>query len=225
MGLISKSSFLISTAVLLIALLLSNAFLSRPDVIIVDKGLDKFPDSFGNYTSEDITMQVGVVRELDTDVFIYRNYIDNDEIINVYIGYYGTKKGGRTGHNPNACYPSSGFAIFNEKQVQIPVKFADARRTQVTVTRLLIAKNDEQQIVYHWYQSAANKILSSGTERNIHRFTSLLRHNRNDGAFVRLSTTVQGDVVTTDDKLVKFSMRIIPLIEQYWPVEKEENVQ
>ncbi len=223
---ISKFSFLTSSVILLGAICFFYLLISRPAVVVVvDKRLDQFPENIGKYTSEDIKMSDSIVNELNTDVFVYRNYTGRKGPIALYIGYYGTQKGGRTGHNPNSCYPSSGYAIISESKIKIPVEFVGRKVTQVKVTRLLITKNNEQQIVYHWYQSAENRILASGIDQNIHRFKSLLHHNRNDGAFIRLSALVLADIAQTEEGLIDFSGKIIPLIEQYWPIEQEENVQ
>jgi len=221
---INKFSFLTSCLLLLTSISVVYLFISSPDVIVVDKGFDRFPVSFDEYSGEDIKMDDRVVKELDTDVYIFRNYIGKN-IVTLYIGYYGTGKGGRTGHNPNACYPSSGYAILDEKKVALPVNFFDGKVAEVVVTRLLIAKNDEKQIVYHWYQSSADKVLASGIEQNIHRFKTRLLYNRNDGAFVRVSATVKENIPDTEGSLLVFIKKIIPLIEQYWPVEKEKNAQ
>lgn len=215
-----KFSFFISCLVLLGAIFIVNFLLLRPEVIVVDKGFDRLPVIIEGVFGEDIKMTDKVVRELDTDASVFRNYFGKNNIV-LYIGYYGTKKGGRTGHNPNACYPSSGFAILDEKKVALPVKFLDENKTTVELTRLLITKDNEKQIVYHWYQSSRNQILSNGIEQNIHRFKMLLLHNRNDGAFVRVSATVKESIPATENNLIPFIGKVIPLIEQHWPIEKD----
>ena len=218
----NKFSVFVSYIILLGAIYITYFVVVQPTVIVVDKKLDHFPGTFDGYTSENINMTANVVRELDTDVYLYRNYLVEGQQVNFYVGYYGTQKGGRTGHNPNACYPSSGFAILSEELVELPVVFSHTDPERVKVTRLLISKADEKQIVYHWYQSSANKILPRGIEQNIHRFKTRLFHNRNDGAFIRVSSVVTGNVKETDELLTDFVEKIIPLLEQYWPIESEK---
>lgn len=220
---INKLSFLISCFLLSTAILILYCFVSRPEVIVIAKGFDKFPVSFNEYSGKDIKMGDNVVKELDTDVYVFRSYISHDNMIMLYIGYYGTRKGGRTGHNPNACYPSTGHAILDEEKVTLQVNSLEGKNRAVIVTRLIITKNGEKQIVYHWYQSLGNKILASGMQQNFYRFKTRLLYNRNDGAFIRVSAIVKDTIDLTDDDLKNFISSMMPLIEQCWPVEKEDN--
>ena len=219
----NKLSFFTSCLLLLISIFTVHFLLVRPSVIVVEKGLDRLPLHFEEYSGKDVKMAGNVVSELDTDVYVFRNFNHKNLDILFYIGYYGTAKGGRTGHNPNVCYPSSGFAILDEKKVTIPVLFSNAKVSGEVVTRLLVKKNDEQQLVYHWYQSAGNDILAGGIKMNMHRFKTLLLKNRNDGAFVRISAEVNESLPKTESALLAFAKKIIPMIEHYWPIEKDQT--
>jgi len=214
-------SFIISFLILLVAILVVQLLVNPKDVVVVEKRLDHFPLQLDGYIGRKISMPLSVVKELDADVYIYRDYrAKNKNHITLYIGYYGTAKGGRTGHNPNVCYPSSGFAIVDERKIGIPVKFK-AKNDYVVVTRLIVEKSGVKQVVYYWYQSSANSILPDGIAQNIHRFKSKLFYNRNDGAFVRVSSIVRQNITIEEKDLRAFVIMIIPHIEAYWPVEQE----
>lgn len=219
-----KLSFIVSFIILIISIIIVQFLITRPKVIVIKKGFDRFPSSFDNYSGENIKMNDRIVKELDADVYVYRNYRRNSPIT-LYVGYYGTEKGGRTGHNPNACYPSSGHAILEERKVLVPVNYNDGKSVKVLLTRLLVKKNSERQIVYHWYQSAKNSILSNGIEQNLNRFKNRLFHNRNDGAFVRVSSAIKIDAESTDMEVLIFIKTIIPLLSKHWPVEQDFNVR
>ncbi|GAX62952.1 hypothetical protein SCALIN_C45_0110 [Candidatus Scalindua japonica] len=182
---------------------------SMPDV--VDKRLANLPHTIETWKGDDFSLDQLVIDELDTDVSISRNYVDiNDKhIVTLYIGYYGTKKGGRTAHNPNACYPSSGWRIMSDTGTTI----ADGHGA---VNRMVVKRRGVSRIVYHWYQDG-DKIIQSGIEQNINRFINKVRFNRNDGAFVRIS--IDGRTDGAEDVLIQFGRLIIPLIAENWPVE------
>ena len=191
-------------------------------VVIQKLNIDNFPERINDYTAvEDIIMQDSVIKELNTDVFVYREYENNkSQQIDLYIGYYGTKKGGRTGHNPYGCYPGGGWSIIEDSTVSLPVVIK-GKRKEVTVNSLLVKKGGYNELVYFWYQSNGDKILSTGIEMNIHRFKSLLLYHRNDGAFVRVSTPVGTNLSETEQRIKTFVQQLIPMLDQYWPVEVE----
>ncbi len=217
-----KISYLISLIIISGSLMFFIRFETGSNVIVIEKRLDQFPRTIGKYRSVDIPMESNVVRILDTDVFIFRNYISpGEETITLYIGYYGTKKGGRSDHGPRGCYPGAGWAISKEEKVELDITGLDNIPGRVVLNRIEVSKAGKYEIVYHWYQANRNKIISSGLQLNLNRFISRLRYNRNDGAFIRVSSEVNGDPQKVVEKLERFIRDIYPMIIEYWPNEKD----
>ena len=102
----SKKSFWISLLLMVATLAVVQKMHTGTDVVVLKKNLDKLPYTINGMQGVDIPMDTAVVEELDTDVYLFRNYMSKDDrVINVYIGYYGTQKGGRSNHSPEGCYP------------------------------------------------------------------------------------------------------------------------
>jgi len=216
-----KKSYLISFIVIAVSLILLFKLEIGSNVIVADKRLDQFPRTIGKYQSFDISLESNVIRILDTDAYIFRNYVSPEgNIMTLYIGYYGTKKGGRSEHSPGGCYPGAGWAITKEEKMELMVGSGNASRRAV-LNRLYVSKTGSNEIVYHWYQSNRDKIIASGIQLNINRFISRLRYNRNDGAFIRVSSEVNGDPMQARERIERFIRLIYPLIIEYWPCEKE----
>jgi EpsI family protein len=158
-----------------------------------------------------------VYDELNADKHIYRHYTKHGDIqIDLYIGYYGTAKGGRTPHNPYACFPGAGWAVLESREIAV-----DFGKPTVKLNYMLSKKESYYSVVFHWYQSAGNKVFAGGFEQNLQRFIGLIRDNRNDGAFVRISAVVKESYI--DDAFSRtnqFAVEILRLIPSYWPVEK-----
>jgi hypothetical protein len=73
----------------------------------------------------------------------------------------------------------------------------------------------------YWYQSAGSKVLLTGIQQNIQRFVGKIMHNRNDGAFVRISILTEEYGVERADYLVKsFAKKVVDLLPKYWPIEQ-----
>lgn len=214
-------TFIVSCVCMLTALVIVQRIHSGSNVEVIEQNMDKFPYKIGDYIGIDIPMEASVIKELNTDVSVFRRYVNEQgERITLYIGYYGTKKGGRTGHSPGGCYPGSGWAILDETDVEVPVDL-NGNEKMIPLNALQVTKGVVRECVYHWYQSNGDKVLSSGIAQNFHRFKGKILYNRNDGAFIRVSVSVTQSLSYTKNKLKSFVKEIYPLIVKYWPEERE----
>ena len=157
--------------------------------------------------------------ELNADKHVYRHYTDSaGGQVDLYIGYYGTAKGGRTPHNPYACLPSQGWAILDTGVISMQTGYAP---DGVTLNYMISTNKNINKYMIHWYQSARTKVLDSGIKRNVQRFIGKITHNRNDGAYVQVSTTrtVPADEEVPEE-LTQFAQNILNLLPEYWPEEQ-----
>jgi EpsI family protein len=185
---------------------------------VAETNLEKLPMEIGGFIATDDFFPDSVYRELNADLHVYRHYRSADgRQVDLYIGYYGTAKGGRSSHNPYACLPGAGWGIVDTYLVKIsPVKYSG----DVSVNYVLARKDDVHEVLFHWYQSAGKKILATGFQQNIQRFLGRLFHNRNDGAFVQVSVRADQEGITEAKTLAKsFSEKVVVLLPEYWPVE------
>ena len=191
------------------------------DVYVADKRLDKFPYKIKKWSGEDVAITPSVKKELNTDVFIYRFYHRlGEEPIFLYIGYYGTKKGGRSEHSPDGCYPGSGWAILEETTKTLKVSF-DNEEWVYSFNVMNVFKDNRKQLVYHWYQTQGLNVISSGIQHNLNRFKNRLLYNRDDGAFIRVSMDMQENLAEAKSELEEFIQTIFPIIVELWPKELE----
>jgi EpsI family protein len=192
---------------------------SRGQPVVVKTNLENLPIEIAGFKATDDFFPDSIYKVLNADRHVYRHYRNSDgRQIDLYIGYYGTAKGGRTGHNPYGCLPGAGWGIVETKQVSLKTNnLADG----VRVNFILARKGEEYESVLHWYQSAGNKILSSGIQQNIERFKGRVFYNRNDGAFVRVSVVTNQKGIEEANLLANsFTEQILDLLPSYWPVER-----
>ncbi len=209
-----------SLVVFVLALALSAVIKisARGIPLVLHTNLEKLPQQIENYYGENDSFPDSVYDELNADLHLYRHYQEKSgEQIDLYIGYYGTAKGGRTGHNPYACLPAAGWGIVERGEAQVtPSYYKKAVDLNYTVSQ----KGEIYNIVLHWYQSAGTKILSTGLEQNLQRFKGKVLYNRNDGAYIQISSlTTSTDIRDTKQKLNDFAMKLLELIPLYWPAE------
>ena len=121
-------------------------------------------------------------------------------------------------HNPYGCLPGAGWGIVDSKQVSLKAKYYPE---DVPVNYILARKGETYESVLHWYQSAGNKVLSTGIQQNIDRFIGRVFYNRNDGAFVRVSVFGKEEHLNEANSLAKlFAEKILDLLPDYWPIEQ-----
>ena len=215
----SNKSYVICLLAMILAagILAARSSLSVP--VVIRTNLEKIPMSVDNYTAREAFFPDAVYKELNADKHVYRHYASrNGELVSLYIGYYGTAKGGRTGHNPYACLPSQGSAIVDTDVVYLR---QTATSEEMPVNYVLARKDGIDTVLLHWYQIAGSKVVATGLMQNIERFTGRVLHNRNDGAYVQVaSSSSDGDVLKTKEKVQQFAERILNLMPDYWPEEK-----
>ncbi len=215
----SNRSFVIAMSVLLLTLLLTVGISTRGKPVVVAINLDKLPMEINGMRGVDDSFSDSVYDELNADKNIYRHYHSQDGgQVDLYIGYYGTAKGGRTAHNPIGCLPSQGWGLKDSHEIILKSSYYP---NGVPVNYLFSTKGDSSITTVYWYQSAGKKVLSNGIKQNIQRFRDMIFRNRNDGAFVRV-TIISDKENAGAAKVIatSFSERILDLLPTYWPVEK-----
>ena len=212
----ASKSCTVSTAVLCTTIILVFLVSHRGEPMVVKTNLEHIPMQIGAYHGTEDFFEDSVYKELNADKNIYRHYLSTDGTqIDLYIGYYGTAKGGRTGHNPYACFPSAGWGIIEHGTAEIAYG-----RGKAEVNTLVVQKGSTYESVFHWYQSDKDKVLSNGIQQNIQRFIDRVLYNRNDGAFVRISMQTNKDKIQdAQRKEAKFTAKIINILGDYWPEE------
>lgn len=215
----TNKSFTVSL-IILSATIISVAFIaSRGTPVVVKTNLENIPLDIAGFKATEDSFPDSVYEELNADKHVYRHYRSADgKQVDLYIGYYGTAKGGRTGHNPYACLPGGGWGIIDAHIIKLKT---DYYQNAVEINYILARKEHIYAIFLHWYQSDRDKILATGIQQNVQRFIGRILKNRNDGAFVRVSISTDQTHIEEAKNLAKFfAERVLALLPNYWPVEK-----
>ncbi|MGR3309904.1 MAG: exosortase C-terminal domain/associated protein EpsI [Candidatus Brocadiales bacterium] len=215
------SVFLISLTLLGLTTIGTFLISLRGEVVVTEKRLNTLPYTIDKWTGGDRQFESLIYEVLDTDDNLFRHYdsADNNPLW-LYIGYYGTKKGGFTGHVPKYCYTGAGWEIVEMNDVDIHWK---SRNTNVQVKKLLLRRENAQEVVLFWFHSAGDKVLDYGPRLKINKFWGKITTNRADGAFVRISATVLSDVDETLEYEKAFASRLLEYLPQCWPVEENAS--
>jgi len=215
-----KKMYFISTlAILVVALGLVLGISARGVPVVLNTNLEKLPLQIAGFQGREDSFSKEVYDVLQSDLNVYRHYRSPQGTeVNLYIGYYGTAKGGRTGHNPYACLPGAGWGIVQRGEVEVRPSY---RPEGVRVNYVVSSKNGVNNVMLYWYQSAGTRVLATGLQQNLQRFKERVLHNRNDGAFVQVSSLANDQKISmTKEMILEFSCEVLELLPEYWPVER-----
>jgi EpsI family protein len=187
------------------------------DPLVVDPSpLAALPREIDGWRAQDIALESTVEAILRADYNVQRVYLHPvGSRIGVYVGYYGTERGGRPEHTPWVCYPNAGWEIETRRTLVVD----EARGLRVHEMR--VQKAGERALVHFWYRSFRSTGLLGGLDQVWDRFVGRLRHDRADGALVRLSSPLGGeDPVVVRGRLMGFGSRLDALLDRHWPEER-----
>lgn len=186
--------------------------------MVLHTNLQNLPMEIAGYQGREDSFDQGVYDALQADLHVYRQYRSPaGEALSLYIGYYGTAKGGRTGHNPYACLPGAGWGIIETGTVEV---YPSYYPQGVKVNYVVAGKDGVTNVMLHWYQAAGERVLATGLQQNIQRFKGRVLHNRNDGAYVQVNALVpEADISMARNQSKGFVREVMELLPRHWPVE------
>lgn len=209
------------TAVLLwIVLIAAGAFAwwlqLRPGLLADAGSLASTPHAIAGWTGEDHPLAEGVEDILRADFHLKRTYRDTaGELVWLYVGYYGTNRGGRPEHTPRGCYTGAGWGIADSRIV------TSDPRAGLRVQEYLVERGGERRLVHYWYRSHRRTGMVGGLDQNFDRLLGRLLDGRADGALVRVSTPIESDgLAAARSRLVSFGSQLDPLLADRWPDER-----
>lgn len=178
--------------------------------------LGDFPTSLGPWKGgANETLPENIVRVLGVDDYVSRSYSGPGGPVHFYASYFATTWGGKSYHSPRNCMPGSGWDV--AKLEVIPIDFANPHPHTVEVSRMVMQKGADLQIVLYWYQGRGRIMPTEYSER-IYRVLDSLFHQRTDGAFVRLIVPVaDNQIEPAMETAVAFAREAIPRISEYLP--------
>ncbi len=196
------------------------------DPVFPDRAsFEEFPDQLENWSCrERQLMDDKTIDNLGVTDYLLCNF-ENQEfsgMVGVYLGYHASQireEGGGSGvnaiHPPAHCLPGSGWDIIDNRLVELD--FPGLPEAPAAVRRLVIARGDDRQLTYYWYQSRGHvvsedwkKILYVGFDRAV--------RSRTDGSLVRFTVPiVRKDEAAAEASFYDLAPQILALLPAYVP--------
>jgi EpsI family protein len=190
---------------------------SRPALIPDVSPLVALPRQIGVWDSQSVDLDPAVEAELAADLNLQRVYRHAalGDVVWLYVGYYGTSRGGRPEHTPRGCYPGAGWTI--EASRVLPVGNGSSLR----VNEYRVRQGDEERLVHFWYRSHRRTGILGGFDQSLDHLIGRLQQGRADGALVRISARLaDGGESGARSRLLAFAAELDPLLASHWPREQ-----
>jgi EpsI family protein len=218
----------VSVIALIVALVLSGAagwwLHLRPEAEVDPGTIEELTPRLAGWVGVDIPIDEGVERMLRADSQIQRRYVDDTgSIVWLYVGYYGTARGGRPEHTPWVCYPSAGWEI--ESSDEIALIEASSAADASHANEMIVVRDGQRRLVHFWYATHRRTGIASETALTLdHLAGRLSLAGRADGALVRISTPIRHDgLEPARERLSRFTAALLPEIKRRWPVSRTAN--
>jgi EpsI family protein len=210
---------------IVIVLLVSTIFVleSRGDVDQVPNSqpLNMMPQSFGQWTAQDIPLTDDTLEVLGKGDFLNRIYTFQPQpgeasqpVISLFIGYFASQRTGQTMHSPQNCLPGAGWTFDSKNYSDIQ----DINGKNYSVNTDVISEGNTKQFVIYWYQAHGRSIPNEYVAKG-YMVADAIRMNRTDGALVRVITQVMPSesLETARARAVRFTQQMAPDLPRFIP--------
>jgi len=191
--------------------------LLRPAVEHDAAVFEALPTELNGWRSVDLAIDQAVSDMLAADHNVQRAYLHPlGYQIFVYVGYYGTERGGTPEHTPDICYPAQGWQIV-ESMIQ-----RAGGQDGFDLREFVVEQAGERRLVHYWYRTGSQSGLTSVVGLRLRHVVDRMTENRGDGALVRLSTSLgSSDIVSARTRLFSMDRVIEKALAGLWPNDSE----
>ena len=190
-------------------------FQLRPALRVDATALANLPTQIEGWSSREIPLDQNVESMLRADFNLQRAFVHPlGDVVWLYIGYYGTDRGGTPEHNPRACYRAHGWSLSDFRTLVV-----DPPRG-LRANEAVVELEGEQRLVLFWYRSRRRTGILGTFALSVDHLLGRLTEGHADGALVRLSTPLEeGGEFAARSRLVSLARILDPEIERHWPTE------
>ena len=170
----------------------------------------------GNWSGRKVAMENIYLDTLKLDDYQIADYARGNDVINFYVAWYDSQRGGQSAHSPRTCLPGGGWQMTELRQV--PLAGLAWGSTPLTVNRALIQMGQQRQLVYYWFQQRG-RVLTNEYAVKWYMFWDALTRKRTDGALIRVITPLKAgeSLESGDRRLTEFLSTAVPQLKSYVP--------
>ncbi|MBI3475640.1 MAG: VPLPA-CTERM-specific exosortase XrtD [Acidobacteria bacterium] len=179
--------------------------------------LASFPNQFGPWMGQDLTIDQQTLDVLGAGEFIHREFENPSQPqpwIDLLIAYFPSQKAGDTLHSPNHCLQGSGWIPIQRAVIQL--SRPDGKT--FPANRFVTSKAGERQLVIYWFQAHDREVANEYVSK-YYLIKDSIQMRRSDGALVRLYTPMfeKESPDAAQARLLSLGNEMIPQLNRYIP--------
>jgi EpsI family protein len=161
--------------------------------------------------ASDEPLDKDALAELRPDDYLNRNYISaKGAVLNLFVGYFNSRRNGRAPHSPEWCLPGAGWKTVSTQVVSIGLGSGNS----LPANEYVVEKGRERQVVVYWYHQG-ERVLSSEVKAQFYAIPDMILHGRTDTSLVRIIAPVAGGQDEgARDLAFSFARDVLPLIQR-----------
>lgn len=152
-----------------------------------------------------------IVEELKLDDYVFQTYMQNNNSVSLYVGYYFTGKKVGAAHDPQICYPGQGWKLSNKQRQSTTLKAG----MTINYSSIIADLNGKKELIYYWFQ-VDDKTADNTFHQKIVLFQKQILQQGESNAFVRISTSLNDQTEEqAKDVLMNFIADFYPVFYRY----------
>ena len=142
--------------------------------------------------------------------------------VGAFVSYYAKQVREGAGGNPESaihlpkhCLPGSGWDVIETGTTELDLP--GLPQTPASVNRFVIAKGNQRQLIYYWYQSRG-RVVARDYMKMLYLFWDRTTKSRTDGSLVRFTVSLhRSDDGTAEANLREVASEVVSLLPRYVP--------
>ena len=209
-------AFVAAVVLLVLVTTLAAMLPKRVEIAPSRKDFSTFPMSVGEWQGKGDRLDQIYIDVLKFDDYIIADFVNQKQVVNFYVAYYGSQRKGQSAHSPRSCIPGDGWEI--KSLTQRTINDVTVAGSPLRVNRTVVQKGEVKELVYYWFQQRG-RVITNEYLVKWYLFWDAFTRNRTDGALVRLTAFLQPgeDIAKADAQLSAFAKAVAPQLKSYIP--------
>lgn len=145
--------------------------------------LEGIPKVVGEWkTTKEHLIPEGQLRSLGAAEYVLRTYSRGKDSVLLYAAFFTSKHGTLT-HNPEKCYPATGYTITQKSIIEV----SDPGGGTFRAVSVVPVRDFDRSAVLYWFQEG-DEVIADKWKHVARVLTRTLVYNRTESLMVRLST-------------------------------------
>jgi EpsI family protein len=174
---------------------------------------NEFPSRLGEWRiMKDLPVDDSVLAELQPDDYLNRNYISPlRRPLNLFVGYFSSRRDGRAPHSPEWCLPGAGWKSLSTRVVRIDLPDGGS----IPANEYVVEKSGQHNLVIYWYHQG-RKPIASELGAQLYAIPDMMLHGRTDTSLVRIITpAIDENVAEARNAGFEFAREAYPQIRDH----------